>query len=249
MSELTTTWMSGVQLYLRDSPPLARGHIVCLNAPWKISAVLQAQFWERDFAGTYGDGQARDCLSTIVSDWNTPGVLFAKPARECTDEEIVREVWAQLKRHLNDAGPALTDDLLLSWSIDPGLVRRRGRLHNEDPLVLPRIGAYKHRPAAATQIPNLVLAGDYALGPAEVGNMEAANSSGRTAANVILQRVGSREPPAAVFDPYRPPEWETLKRRDAQLYRRGQPNLFDLDAHGNATRDAVRNLLGDLIPA
>ncbi|HEV7804902.1 MAG TPA: FAD-dependent oxidoreductase [Solirubrobacteraceae bacterium] len=244
MFELTTDWMNGVQLYLRDSPPLARGHVACLDAPWKISAVLQAQFWARDFAATYGDGRARDCLSAIVSEWDAPGVLFGKPARECTDDEIVREVWAQLKRHLNDAGPALTDDLLLSWSIDPGLVRRHGRLTNEDPLVLPRIGAYKHRPEVATRIANLVLAGDYPRGRAEVANMEAANSSGRAAANAILQRAGSREQPARVFDPYRPPEWEPLKRIDAERHRRGQPNLFDLDVAG----DAVPRLLADLLP-
>jgi len=141
MFELATEWMNGVQLYLRDSPALARGHIACMNAPWKISCILQAQFWARDFAATYGDGRARDCLSTIVSDWNTPGVLFGKPARDCTGDEIVREVWAQLKRHLNVAGATLTDDLLLSASIDRGLMRRRGRLVSKGPLVLPRVGA------------------------------------------------------------------------------------------------------------
>jgi hypothetical protein len=59
MFELTTAWMNGIQLYLRSSPSLARGHIACLSSPWEISGILQAQFWARDFAATYGDGRAR----------------------------------------------------------------------------------------------------------------------------------------------------------------------------------------------
>jgi uncharacterized protein with NAD-binding domain and iron-sulfur cluster len=248
MFELETDWMNGIQLYLRRSPPLAHGHIACINSPWKVSGILQAQFWARDFASSYGDGRAVDCLSAIVSEWHTPGVLYGKPAQDCTPDEIVREVWEQLKRHVNDAGLAITDDLLLSSNIDPGLVRRPSGLRSEDPLVLPSIGARKHRPASATAVANLMLAGDYPLGHWEVANMEAANSSGRAAANAILQRAGSNEPPVHVLRPYRPPEWEPLKRIDAERYKHGHANLFDISASTDHPLHAVEELLQQLAP-
>jgi hypothetical protein len=48
MFELKTDWMDGIQFYLRRSPPLAHGHIACVDSPWKVSGILQAQFWARD---------------------------------------------------------------------------------------------------------------------------------------------------------------------------------------------------------
>lgn len=246
MFKLTTEWMSGIQFFLRRSPPLVRGHIACMNSPWAISAILQAQFWPRDFAATYGDGRARDTLSAIVSDWNTPGVLYGNAARDCTDEEIAREAWEQIKRHVNGGSPVLTDDLLLSWTIDPGLVRGSKGLRNEDPLILPRVGAWKHRPEVTTAFANLMLTGDYPRGPWEMANMEAANASARNATNAILRQAGSGETPARVFTPYRPPEWEPLKRIDARRYARGQPNLLDLPAIAGQPLDAVSGLLASL---
>ncbi|MEA2231191.1 MAG: hypothetical protein QOD83_1007 [Solirubrobacteraceae bacterium] len=246
MFELTTAWMNGIQLYLRSSPSLAHGHIACLSSPWQITGILQAQFWTGDFAATYGDGRARDCFSAIVSDWETPGVLYGKPARDCTPQEIVSEIWEQLKRHLNDVGPALTDDLLLSFTIDPGLVRGRDGLRSEDPLVLSRVGAWKHRPEVATAIANLVLAGDYPRGQWEMANMEAANASGRAAARTLMQRAGSSEPPVRVIAPYRPPEWEALKRIDADRYKHGRPNLLDVPAVAGQALDGVADLLPHL---
>jgi hypothetical protein len=74
-----------------------------------------------------------------------------------------------------------------------------------------------------------VLAGDYGNGDWFVGTMESANKSGRLAANEILDRAGSRQEPAAIFEHYHPPEWEPFKNIDEQRYAQGQPNLFDTD--------------------
>jgi uncharacterized protein with NAD-binding domain and iron-sulfur cluster len=230
MARLDTGWMNGLKFFLRARTPITRGAVACVDSPWGVTALAQAQLWPLDFAATYGDGQARDCLSAIVSDWSAPGVLYGKPARECSADEVARETWEQLKRHLNDAGHAvLTDDLLLSWDIDPGMIRRHGRLISDDPLALPSAGLLPDRPDVTTAIGNLFLAGDYLCGEWEVGNMEAASFSARRAANAILDRAGSREPRATVAGVYRPPEWEPLKRVDARRHAHGQRNLFDLE--------------------
>jgi hypothetical protein len=136
-------------------------------------------------------------------------------------------------------GLLLTDDLLHSYDIDPGMVLRNGRLVSDDPLVLPSAGQLPDRPDVTTAIPNLMLCGDYLKGDWEVANMECASFNARRAANAVLDRSGSREAPCWVFKTYRPPEWEPLKRIDEDRYRQGQPNLFDADVAPERLRELL----------
>jgi uncharacterized protein with NAD-binding domain and iron-sulfur cluster len=229
MSELETAWMNGIKFFLRENNPIVRGHYACLDSPWAVEGLNQAQFWPADFARTYGDGRARDSLSMIIADWTTPGVLYDKAARECTPQQVAAETWEQLKRHVNKSGqaPKLTDDLVVSWNIDPGMLRRHARLISDDPLVLPAVGSYQNRPEPTTGIPNLLLAGDYLKGTWEVANMDAASQSARRAVNALLDQIGSNASRCLVTGTYRPPEWEPLKQIDEQRWKTGQPNLFD----------------------
>ncbi|MFF8429775.1 FAD-dependent oxidoreductase [Streptomyces sp. NPDC016566] len=118
---LRTDWMTGVQFCLRTPTPVVHGHINCLDSPWAVAGIGQAQFWDvRDFARDYGDGQAHDCLSAIGSEWDKPGILYGKTARTCTKEETVTELWAQLKDGVNDSGRArLRDEDRLGGSWTP----------------------------------------------------------------------------------------------------------------------------------
>jgi uncharacterized protein with NAD-binding domain and iron-sulfur cluster len=229
MEKLETAWMNGMKFFLRENTPIARGVVLCVDAPWAVSSVNQAQFWPSDFASTYGNGHVRDCLSAIVADWTTPGVLYGKPADHCTPDEVVREVWEQIKRHVNKPGkpPKLTDDLLLSWDIDPGMTLSHGHLVSSDPLTIPTVGSRPDRPDAATNVPNLLLAGDYLRGEGLVGTMEAANEAGRRAVNTLLEHASSNKERSQVFPYFRPPEWESQKQIDAERYARGQPNVYD----------------------
>lgn len=229
MHGLTVGWMNGLKLFLSENRPIAAGPVAYADGPWAMSSVNQAQFWDADFPSTYGDGRVRDSLSVIISDWTTPGVIYGKPARECTPDEVVHEVWEQIKRAVNKPGgtPQLTDEMLLSWDIDPGMVLRDGHLVSGDPLILPTVGERRLRPGVETAIPNLLLAGDYLDGDWLVGTMEAANETAKRAANAILERSGSRQPPAPVIPHYRLPEWEPFRRVDEDRYRRREANLFD----------------------
>ena len=231
MQALETDWMNGVKLFLSANRPIDRGVVVYANAPWALSSVNQAQIWADDFASTYGDGRVHDSLSVVIANWHAPGVIYGKPASECTPRQVVHEVWEQLKRSVNKPGktPVLTDDLLISWDIDPGMIQRDGKLISDDPLVLPTVGTRPARPGAATAIPNLTLAGDYLSVDSLIATMEGANEAGRLAANAILERAGSRAAPVDVFPHFRPPEWDALKTLDDDRYSNGQPNLFDVD--------------------
>jgi hypothetical protein len=239
MRRLETAWMNGISFYLGERSEILKGIEVCVDSPWAMTFIPQAQFWSTDFARAYGDGRAHDKLSASVANWTAPGILFGKAAQELTPSQVALEVWEQIKQHVNKPGrpPKLTDEMLLSWDIDEGMLERNGRLVSQDPLVLPTIGTEQYRPDVVTGIPNLMLCGDYLNGAWEVANMEAANFNGRRAANAILDRSYSRAGRAKTINPYLPPEWEPLRRIDQHRWRCGQPNMFDAKLNQSQFRE------------
>ncbi|MDC0767337.1 hydroxysqualene dehydroxylase [Streptomyces sp. HD] len=228
---LRTDWMTGVMFYLRTPTPVVHGHINCLDSPWSVTAVGQAQFWAgRDFSRDYGDGRAHDCLSAIISEWDKPGILYGKTAKACTKEEVVAELWAQLKDGLNDAGKTtLRDEDRLGWFMDPAVTGLGGPApRNREQLLIHPTGTLYNRPTARTRVPNLYLAGDYVRTDVDLATMEGANESARLAVNALLDADNSGAERCEIQELYRPPEMEPLKRIDEVRYRLGLPNTFDL---------------------
>lgn len=231
MNELVTDWMNGIQFYLTTNAPITYGHQGFLDAPWALSALNQAQFWKRrDIARDYGDGTVRDVLSVDISDWNTPGILYGKPAIACTREEIAAEVWAQIKAGLYGANKTLLrDDSMHSWHLDPAIqwsIEER-RNSNDEPLLVNTAGSWDKRPTAHIQVPNLFLAGDYVRTNVDLATMEGANESGRAAANAILDAADANTDRATVFELYRLPQFEPAKQLDRQRYANRQPHILD----------------------
>ncbi len=156
LSKLTTRWMNGVMFYLRRPVPVTHGHVIYIDSPWSLTSISQAQFWmdTTDLKDCF-DGTVCDILSVDVSDWETPGLIAPyKPAVECTHEEIVAEVWLQLKEHLNGGGaPVLTDDDLVGSFVDQDILpewTRRNRPLRPDGQHQPRTAADQHRRARGT---------------------------------------------------------------------------------------------------
>ena len=230
-ARLTTRWMNGVQFYLRQPRPIANGPILAVDSPWGVAAYSQSQFWaSRDFARDYGDGTAREYLSAFFSDQDAPGVLYRKPVTRCSPAEIAREVWTQLKAGLTKPGqtPVLTDDLLVRWHLDPGLLPAPEGCVSEDALWISRPGSFSLLPDAGTRIPNLVLSASWVrTGYINVDCMEAATEAGRRAANAVLERASSTAAPCTLFARQLPEEWAQLRQQDDERYRQGQANVFD----------------------
>ncbi|MFJ6631847.1 FAD-dependent oxidoreductase [Streptomyces sp. NPDC091376] len=228
---LETDWMTGIQFYLTEKAPLLHGHLNCIDSPWSLTAIQQAGHWpHRDFPRDYGDGIAVDCLSVDISEWDRPGILYGRTAKQCTREQVAREVWAQLKAALNDTGrPVLKDTALHSWFLDPG-VDGLGTPHptNEDELLIHPVGTFHNRPSAASRVPNLFLSGDYVAVDIDLATMEGANASARAAVNALLDRIGSPAPRCTIEPLFRAPELDHLKRHDRTRYRLGLRNVFDL---------------------
>jgi uncharacterized protein with NAD-binding domain and iron-sulfur cluster len=230
MDDLFTDWMAGIQYYLNRKVDITHGHMTFIDAPWALTALTQGQFWaDREFRKDYGDGKAIDSLSVDISNWDAPGILYGKPAKECTPREIAREVLAQIRKH-RTAGEHLKGDVVHSWFLDPGIKWHpaTGRNTNHTPLLVNTVGTWEKRPKPATAIPNLFVAGDFVQTDVDLASMEGANESARKAVNAILDASGSNAERAQTWKLYDPPEFAAAKAADEQLYAQGLPNALDL---------------------
>ncbi|MFD4659872.1 FAD-dependent oxidoreductase [Kitasatospora sp. NPDC058444] len=227
---IRTDWMTGIQFYLRRPVRPVHGHAVALDSPWSLTAVNQAQFWDRDFAAAYGDGTVRDCLSVCVSEWDRPGILYGRTAKECTREEVAREVWAQCRRAFDRPGAGWPADAEVhSWFLDPAVTGLGGPAPaNREQLLVHPAGTLHDRPSAATAVGNFFLAGDYVRTDVDLATMEGANESARRAVNALLDADGSTAGRCRIWGLFRSPELEPLKLVDEARYRLGLPNTFDL---------------------
>ncbi|MEU8775484.1 FAD-dependent oxidoreductase [Streptomyces sp. NPDC048606] len=244
IDRLETDWMSGVQFFLREPTPLVRGHVIHVDSPWALTSIAQAQFWsDVDFPDRYGDGTARDCLSVDVSAWDVPGPLTGKPARACTREEVIREVWHQLTDSLRrDGRELLSPGLVHSCFTDPAIRRpaKSGELaRNTEPLLISTAGSRRWRPRPAGKVPNLFQAGDHVDVDLNLATMEAADQSAKAAVNALLATAGTRAPDCVVRGRPQPAELARLHSLDDTLHAAGLPNAFDLPAPWLRSREAA----------
>ena len=233
MRRIRTEWMSGIQFFLNRRVESAQGHVFYVDSPWALGSIHQQQLWPRhDLAEDFGDGRVRECLSVVISNWDAPGVVYGKPAKELLPKQIAREVWTQMKQHVNDAGRAeLSEDMLVTWFVAPTVTPARpGRpATNKLPLFVTTVGSWYDRPEPVTAVPNLFLASDYVRSTIDQATMEGACESARSAVGGLLAAAGSSAAPPRVFELFHPPELDALRAADAELYRRGHPHTLDTD--------------------
>ena len=243
-----TEWMNGIQFYLTEDRPLVHGHTVYMDSPWALTSISQAQFWPHVDLSKFGDGRVRGIISVCVSDWDVPG-SNGKRADECTRDEIMAEVWKQLKESLNVGGEVvLRDDMLHHWFLDPAIEDtdpyRAGIETNAEPLLVNYVDTWRLRPEPASAIPNLFLASDYVRTTTDIATMEAANEAARRAVNGILAATGSRAEPCRLWNPYEPPVFAPWRAYDQARFDAGLPWEAPLDPEAHAALEAADGVLG-----
>jgi geranylgeranyl pyrophosphate synthase/uncharacterized protein with NAD-binding domain and iron-sulfur cluster len=228
MARLKTEWMAGVVLFLDRALPLVHGHCTYLDAPWALTSVAQEQFWPAVDLSKYGDGQVRGVLSVCVSDWERPGIVHGRPARECTHEQIRDEVIAQVAAHLPpQARAAFRDARVIDVFIDPAIrPGPSGALVNDTPLLVNTVGSWEWRPDAATSIENLVLASDYVRTHTDLATMEGANEAAKRAVNALIERLSLGGERCAIYPLSEPAMLGPLKELDRERYARGEPHAL-----------------------
>ena len=198
IDELFVDWMDGIQFYLRRKVDITHGHLTFVDAPWALTALTQGQFWaERDFARDYGDGSAVDCLSVDISDWDTPGILYGKPAKQCTREEIAKRGLGADQGAPHGAATSCPTTSCTRGSSTPAIAwsrearrepQRRRRCWST------RSARGRSARRRSTKIPNLFLAGDYVQTDIDLATMEGANESGRAAVDRAAATRRARRP-------------------------------------------------------
>jgi uncharacterized protein with NAD-binding domain and iron-sulfur cluster len=241
VGRLDTAWMNGIQFYLTEDVPLARGHQAYTDSPWALTAISQRQFWDEgpfDVGGDTG-GAVQGVLSIIVSDWETPGIVYDKPARECSREEIKTEVWHQLAAHLNRDADRLSEEVLYDWVLDPAIVEAGRGMTNTEPLLINTVDSLRYRPRAVTAAPNLVLAADYVRTETDLATMESANEAARRAVAGIVERSGVDADPPEAWGLDEPRLFDPPKRQDEMAFRLGLPHPGEAE---RGLRNTIRGL-------
>jgi uncharacterized protein with NAD-binding domain and iron-sulfur cluster len=223
------SWMTGVQFYLEESVDLNKGHIIFSDSKWAVTAISQSQFWPNFPMDKYADGKVKTILSTDVSDWDTPGILYNLPAKQCTPEEIKNEVWEQMKRSLViDGTPLLRDEMIHTWFIDRDIVFNSEKIkqgdylcENKEPLLVNKVDTWRLRPESHCTIPNLFFAADYVRTHTDLATMEGANEAGRRAVNNIIEASGSDAALCKIWDLQEPWELALYRWHDYRRYQRG----------------------------
>lgn len=226
LGKIRTAWMNGIQFYLAQDVPLEFGHSLYADSPWALTSISQCQFWNPPDLAAFGDGRVGGILSVDISDWEVPGILYGKPAMNCSVNEIEQEAWAQIKVHVNVSGvEVLEDQNLLSWFMDPDVTfPNPTTAANLEPLMINTSGSLQYRPEAHTEIPNLFLASDYVKTNTDVACMEAANEAARRAVNALLDRTGSAAPRASVWPLAEPDYFRPLVDYDRLRFGLGLPH-------------------------
>jgi 15-cis-phytoene desaturase len=201
LDKLSTRWMNGIQFYLSQDEPLVNGHAIYLDSPWALTSISQRQFWTNVDLSQFGNGLIRGILSVDISEWQAAGVVYGKPAQECTAAQIKEEVWTQLKQHLNVSGAMpIKDANLITWFLDPDIqFPNPSAAVNAEPLLINTAGSLQYRPEAQVELENFFVASDYVRTYTDLACMEAANEAARRAVNCLLAASGSKAPQAQLW--------------------------------------------------
>ncbi|HEY2704477.1 MAG TPA: FAD-dependent oxidoreductase [Candidatus Dormibacteraeota bacterium] len=222
LRRLQTRWMNGVMFYLREDPPMVRGHSIYIDSPWALTSISQQQFWPDHDLRARGDGTVSGILSVDVSEWEAAGELTGKHAKSCSREELVAEVRHQLRAR---GVQGLDDGNLVTAFVDTDITFPNPPQAgvNAEPLLVNTSGSWAHRPRAVTAIDNLFLASDYVRTHTDLATMEAANEAARRAVNGILEASGSTESRCGVWPLSEPLLFAPARLADRLLFRMGRP--------------------------
>jgi uncharacterized protein with NAD-binding domain and iron-sulfur cluster len=201
LDRLVTRWMNGVMFYLDEDLPVVTGHAIYIDSEWALTSISQRQFWRGYDLEQRGDGRAQGILSVDVSDWAQPSRRLGKIAMQCSHDEVIDEVWAQLTDHLDDLDRANVVGAFLDPAIE---FPNPTEAANLEPLLVNTANSWADRPDAVTRIPNLFLAADYVRTHTDLATMEGANEAARRAVNGILDATGSAAPRCRIW-PLREP--------------------------------------------
>lgn len=217
--------------------PRPRTALIVADSEYDLTLFGVEQAWREEVSRGEGVGSlwtVTACVATV------PGRVHGKPLRECTREEFLDEVLAQLRacdgldrlvRRANGGRswkevPILRVEVWDEWEFSPEGIR------GGPPKWVNTTNTQPHLPRQRTPVPNLVLAGAHTRTDADLWSIEAAVESGRRAAQVL-------EPRVTVIPEYVPAWIRILRRLDDACYAVGAPHVLVVAAAGLALLGAA----------
>jgi 15-cis-phytoene desaturase len=236
-------WMNGIQFYLNREVNLNRGHTMYTGSNWSLTSISQMQFWPDYDLKRRGNGKVVSILSVDISNWSALGNFNHMAARDCSKNEIQKEVWEQLKQELNFGDEqVLSDDMVEEYYLDEDIVHTiepmsdvmtarlspikqetLNKVFNLEPLLVNQCNTWAIRPNAHTGIKNLFLASDYVKTNTDLATMEGANEAARRAVNSILLASGSDEDYCDIWAMHTPFLLKPLQMIDHLNFEKGLP--------------------------
>ena len=235
--QLQFGWMTGLVFHSEQPLGLERGHHLCLESEWALTAIDYGPIWQEN-ANWVQPALVTDpwqsILSVNISDWFSASPV-ATPAHFGDERRIVRETWRQLVQHIPEL--ATIEGPPHDWVLDPAVEHAPsqvapgvvGQLTNSEQLLVNTIDSWQRRPSAQTAFTNLVIAGDYVRTTTDFASMESANEAAKRAVNVILTRIGDDAERCNVLDRLPDPDalkgaLKVMRRVDEVAYAVGLPH-------------------------
>ncbi len=146
--DLEFGWMTGIVFHLDRHIELPRGHMLCLDSEWALTAIDERPVWSLDEE----DGGRNTILSVDVSDWFRPSST-GLPAQFGELADIVAEVWRQLQEHIVELRsvdvPAMSRVLVDTAITDPDPMVPGDLLRGGPPPLIELTAASATAPTAA----------------------------------------------------------------------------------------------------
>ena len=163
IEHLRSVPMAALNLYLnRRILDIPRGHVNLIGSEFGSSFIDVSQFWTR-----YHNGNT--VLNMIASDFASIQAL--------SDAEIFELLFEDLRQFV----PNLHHSDVQRWELMPNV---------NEPLFMNDVGIWHFRPAAATGLSNLFVAGDYCRSWVDLVSMEGAITTGLLAATELRRQSG-----------------------------------------------------------
>lgn len=221
----SVAWMNGIQFYLSKEAALPKAHVILADSPWAVTAISQVPFWRNFDITRYGDGTIRSIISVDVSDWDQPGILYNKAAKDCNRDEVIAEVWEQMKRSFNTNGTTVLNDAdRKAVHIDNDIKFGSSSVkEDEEPLLVNTVNSWSLRTESYTCLPNFFLASDFVKTFTDLATMEGANEAARRAVNGIIDAAGVKAPYCRIWNLHEPGLLLYYKWLDQRRYNKGLP--------------------------
>lgn len=178
--------------------PISLGEInafLIVDSPWDLIVVMYDQVYEetnlcKKISLAKGGWSIAACTAYI------PGIVYKKPFRECSYEEIKNEIWAQFmnsqslrKTIKNNNDFDLSKDLIVHWApMWSTFHYKDNKLYTTEPKFTNNKGSLALRPSFKTLISNMYISTAYIKETIDIFSMEAACIAGRKVAKDIIDR-------------------------------------------------------------